>query len=534
MDHGQNVDARRAASDAKFDLIDRIVERAVTRAAENNQGGTNTIHINNYQQRPNGDYYGKQIPNTSLRALDNVDVDGLLRGFETEEVKDGKLVLYITEKQLSQLLTQRAVIVPNRSLKPTLDSERERQQDIYRPANPVSNTLEQNPVSTSSNVDSAVATAPYRTTNSLSSIAEEDRKNASLRDEDMYAATANTLTSEAKTDLASRSDVYRHVRSIDDDLKTTATVTESTLHQKSESRLLDEVALGELDGFVRRLSSQVNAIDWPAIRADYRDKADLMKKCVTSLLADDRTTRSNRYTSKSKSSFTTEEDKLKAVDDFVDQVLSRKKQKESEKSLRLLDNLVDRLVDTRTDAVEADEEALRSIHSLLNSLRASSTLIRPAAEKSRTGNKIIIRTTRKLPAKVYITGGKNLVKKKITYSYLDNYNPTTRVYEVANNAMNNINESSMAQAADLFNAKNGLSYLVKTFDPTIADSIGKPSVEQINKYLSVVNTGVKNADLVQIHPLLNGKTEIKNNSNLDATQSNFIFWLISTFYFHIY
>lgn len=47
-----------------------------------------------------------------LRSLDQADLETLLRGFEPEEAAEGKLVLYITEKQLMQLLKQRAVIVP--------------------------------------------------------------------------------------------------------------------------------------------------------------------------------------------------------------------------------------------------------------------------------------------------------------------------------------------------------------------------------------------------------------------------------------
>ena len=48
-----------------------------------------------------------------LRSLDLADLETLLRGFEPEEAAEGKFVLYITEKQLMQLLKQRAVIVPN-------------------------------------------------------------------------------------------------------------------------------------------------------------------------------------------------------------------------------------------------------------------------------------------------------------------------------------------------------------------------------------------------------------------------------------
>lgn len=91
---------------------------------------------------------------------------------------------------------------------------------------------------------------------------------------------------------------------------------------------------------------------------------------------------------------------------------------------------------------------------------------------------------------------------------------TARVYGVASKESK---RQSISHAADLFNSKSTMNYSVKSFDPLIADSIGKPSVEQINKYLSVVNTGVKNTDLIQIHPLLNNKTEIKTKTGSESS-----------------
>lgn len=134
------------------------------------------------------------------------------------------------------------------------------------------------------------------------------------------------------------------------------------------------------------------------------------------------------------------------------------------------------------------------------------------------------------------------MRKKITYTYLDNYRPTTRVYEVANDniiyndpkssatlkkvpdtaatiAASSTSAANAPTTIDLFNAKNGsLNYLVKPFDAAhVAESVGgKPSQEQVNKYLTVVNTGVKNPDLIQIHPLLSSKTEIKTSAFVDA------------------
>ena len=118
-----------------------------------------------------------------------------------------------------------------------------------------------------------------------------------------------------------------------------------------------------------------------------------------------------------------------------------------------------------------------------------------------------------MPAKISVSGNNNkqqqFVRKKITYSYLDNYNPTTRVYELSDTDQLDLKGENVI---DLFSSNKDLSYLLKPFDPAIAESMGKPSLEQINKYLSIINTGVKNTDLIQIHPLLNTQTTIKNQS----------------------
>jgi hypothetical protein len=272
--------------------------------------------------------------------------------------------------------------------------------------------------------------------------------------------------------------------------------------------------VNELEKFVKRLQANLknDHVDWSGVRGEYTnqpDRPELMKKYVVSLLDDRTRTLTNRFKS-SRTQPSNEEEKLKAVDEFVDNVINRKKQKESDRSLKVLDGLLDRLLDRKhADLNISEVEAIKVVEALVQRLKVSSRQL--------SANKIIIRTTRKLPAKVYITDGKNFVKKKITYSYLDNYQPTTRVYEVANNTV--FNEKNVAQTADLFNSKNSLNYLIKPFDTTIADSIGKPSHEQINKYLSVVNTGVKNSDLIQIHPLLNNKTEIKTKSGPDTSTS---------------
>lgn len=174
----------------------------------------------------------------------------------------------------------------------------------------------------------------------------------------------------------------------------------------------DLMVLGELETFLSRsLShhrSSENTIDWPAVRAEYTshpDRPELMRRFVASLL--DERARScpspiNKQQPKPTASTTNnnEEEKLKAVDDFVDSVINRKRQRESERSLRLLESLLEKLVERRPrgDEVSVTEAEIRNLEAFVQNLRATHPSRQPA------GNKIIIRTTRKLPAKVYITG----------------------------------------------------------------------------------------------------------------------------------
>lgn len=157
-------------------------------------------------------------------------------------------------------------------------------------------------------------------------------------------------------------------------------------------------------------------------------------------------------------------------------------------------------------------------------------------------HKIIIKTIRNLPPKVTtstrakprsecaalhnsssrVCGGSasasasgsshKIVKKTITYSYIDDYHPTTKVYEVLEpTAAEQASQNASTSVKDLFAPKSAQhNYLFKPFDPAIAESIGKPSTEQLNKFLSIHNTGLKSSGLVQIHPLINSKTDVRS------------------------
>lgn len=110
---------------ARLGLVDKIVDRArkpMTAAANAapslskrytlDEVLDQVLRANSDSTGPNGIDSNSGI-GIGLRSLDQADLETLLRGFEPEEAAEGKFVLYITEKQLMQLLKQRAVIVPN-------------------------------------------------------------------------------------------------------------------------------------------------------------------------------------------------------------------------------------------------------------------------------------------------------------------------------------------------------------------------------------------------------------------------------------
>jgi hypothetical protein len=112
----------------------------------------------------------------------------------------------------------------------------------------------------------------------------------------------------------------------------------------------------------------------------------------------------------------------------------------------------------------------------------------------------------------------SLAKKRMCYSFIDNYKPQTRVYEVVDST-DDIDLDTVPHVKDLFSLSDDNNYNFKSFEPQIADSIRKPSVTKINEYLSVINQGLKTTDLVQIHPLLNSETTIKTSNSQNSQNS---------------
>jgi hypothetical protein len=199
---------------------------------------------------------------------------------------------------------------------------------------------------------------------------------------------------------------------------------------------------------------------------------------------------------------------------------SLKPNKDDEERLKLLDKLIEKLLKPDDSHIPAKETIshLEGIKSRFKDIPKRYARSPDSIKKSIidvNSNKIIIKTTRKLPSKVYTTCNsrdtKQFLKKKIVYSYQDDLKPNTKVYEIPNNGKVNKENVSKTQNLNSFNNSYLLNYSLKPFEPVNpSEQITRASVDQINKYLSVFNTGVQNNDLVQIHPILNSHSKIKS------------------------
>ena len=108
---------------ARFEFIDKIIQKSIGKQSIQEKEETYSQNlpklnkftleecIDNILNQTNSEYDQKSLSN--LRTVKPVDVQALTKGFDAEEAEEGKMVIYITEAQLKQLLEQRAVIVPN-------------------------------------------------------------------------------------------------------------------------------------------------------------------------------------------------------------------------------------------------------------------------------------------------------------------------------------------------------------------------------------------------------------------------------------
>ncbi len=112
---------------AKLDLINRMVEKSLQSETLAEKEDFYRSSFENAKDFSLGDLLEDSMNtkndsssnNTNqklpvLRPFETVDFEALTQGFEAEEVKEGTLVLYITEAQLLQLLNQRAIIIPDK------------------------------------------------------------------------------------------------------------------------------------------------------------------------------------------------------------------------------------------------------------------------------------------------------------------------------------------------------------------------------------------------------------------------------------
>jgi hypothetical protein len=151
-------------------------------------------------------------------------------------------------------------------------------------------------------------------------------------------------------------------------------------------------------------------------------------------------------------------------------------------------------------------------------------------------NKIITKEVTHLPG-TYVTKPvseptiKRKLKRRITYSYLDAYNPKTTVYT---NTEYKLKGGEYVQTkTDLMNLyeKDANGYTLLDDSTPYRNNI-YPYTKAYNDYSSITNTGVAGNNFVQIYPLLSNYTQVttsKGNTDYGSTKF-YIFILVILIY----
>jgi hypothetical protein len=125
----------------------------------------------------------------------------------------------------------------------------------------------------------------------------------------------------------------------------------------------------------------------------------------------------------------------------------------------------------------------------------------PVIQKIKTPSKVIIKTRKPIPQPD--AKGNAKVRKTITYSYLDDYTPSTRVYTLGD-SNDESGLKSIREIPSYFRRVN----LGDDETAALYAKFKKPYAKTFDEYSTLINTGLKSSDYVQIHPLLNEKTKI--------------------------
>jgi hypothetical protein len=509
---------------ARLDLINTIVSRSSNKS----DNGDKNLYYN--QQLPKVPKFsledcidrvlnGDSAPSgnsttelTGLRSFETVDLDALTRGFDQEEVKDGKLVLYITENQLLQLLKQRAIIVPNSKSLSSHDFSKENLSLVDKQVRSRTNT-------SLSQVELVVEDerAKSSLTAHTPSISEGTRASAQQNQDcnendnqatgsslsnnnanSIHSAYSNSLYNQDCQENAEQISVHESYR-----IESSRNTNKSQEQQQPQSSRQDSdlSRLKLVDSFIDRVLSRrsQNSSVTPAPSSSQQNSHIS-------------TSQSHRQSESRDTTSTSQQTKTE-----VEIQVATSAAAESEKPTS----------STRTIRHESSSSFHQQKHQSTSQLHSSSNLAgRP------TGHKIIIKTVRNLGQKVSTSSQQKakaecrqsssqskVVKKTITYSYLDGYKPTTKVYEVIEPSGD---LSNAERVKDLFSAKGQQSYVLTQFDPNassnlVAENLTKPSTQTLNSYLSVHNTGVKNSTPVQVHPLVGSKADLKSSLSSHST-----------------
>ena len=302
--------------------------------------------------------------------------------------------------------------------------------------------------------------------------------------------------------------------------------------ESSEAIELDQKTCKELDELLGRLKKKYNKETKKLDRKNVslsKDEISKLIKFFSKPIDPNDTLNSNALSSKfsslnKKPSFMekdSEMEALKKLDEFVSKTLSRNK--EAARKIFSPKQAINSIssIDAIDDLIEKSKQILNNWNdNIKNSTAISSkksTAVNSAAGLNKTKT-----TVNELPPKPKPTFNNKasnttkpppyVVRKKITYAYIDDYNPTTRVYELADYPDNaNINTSKYQKAKDVFDSKKNVCNN-RQFDPQIQNSFGKPSINQLDKFLSGVQNDMKN-NIKKINPSVESTFKFQNKYN---------------------
>jgi hypothetical protein len=314
-----------------------------------------------------------------------------------------------------------------------------------------------------------------------------------------------------------------------DQQKSQNTAEKTSKLESSEAIELDQKTCKELDELLTKLkktyNKQTKRVDRKNVSLS-KDEISKLIKFFSRPFDPNDTLNSNtlsKFSSLNKRPSFMEKDSeieaLKKLDEFVCKTLSRNKEVANKLfSPKQAINSISS-IDAIDDLIERSKQILNNWNDNIKNSTAISSKKSTAGNSSTGLNKTRVTINEPIKQKVTFNNKSSnaskppcVLRKKITYAYIDDYNPTTRIYEVADfNNNTKINTSRYQNARDVLNPKTNVCNNGQ-FDPQIQNSLGKPTLPHLDKFLSGVQNDIKK-NIKKINPSVESTFKFQNKYN---------------------